>query len=96
MLLNIILEVIPVVKPNNDDDDFEINDKAYVDSGVIFNSDFLNGLSVPDQSISKAIDIIEEKKLEKNKLILDLKIGEYLDKDTGDAQYQSLTIKTII
>ena len=56
------LEVIPVVKPNNDNDDFKINDKAYVDSGVIFNSDFLNGLSVPDQSINKAIDIIEEKK----------------------------------
>ena len=67
------LEVIPVVKPNNDDDDFEINDKAYVDSGVIFNSDFLNGLSVPDQSISKAIDIIEEKKIGKKQINFRLK-----------------------
>ena len=67
------LEVIPVVKPNNDDDDFEINDKAYVDSGVIFNSDFLNGLSVPDQSISKAIEIIEEKKIGKKQINFRLK-----------------------
>jgi len=31
--------------------------------------------------------------LEKEKLTLDLRIGEFQDKDTGDAQYQLLMVK---
>ena len=59
------LKIKPVVKPNDTKGDFEIKDEAYTGPGVIFNSKFLNGLSVPEESISKTIDIIEKKKLEK-------------------------------
>jgi leucyl-tRNA synthetase len=43
------LRVIPVVlPPNSDPATFEIDDVAYVDDGTIFDSSFLNGLSVPE------------------------------------------------
>ena len=61
------LDVNPVVKPENEDDQFQIKDEAYTDSGVIFNSDFLNGLKAPEQSIIQAIKILEEKKIGKKK-----------------------------
>ena len=41
------LEVTPVVRPKNEDS-IEITDEAYTDDGEIFNSDFLNGLSIED------------------------------------------------
>jgi leucyl-tRNA synthetase len=41
------LEVIPVVLPPGEDArTFAIGDKAYADEGVLFNSDFLNGLAI--------------------------------------------------
>jgi leucyl-tRNA synthetase len=43
------LPVIPVVLPPGEDPaNFAIGDAPYVDDGTLFNSDFLNGLSVPD------------------------------------------------
>ena len=36
---------------------------SYVGSGIMINSKFLNGLSVPDQSIPKTIDYLEKNKL---------------------------------
>ena len=64
------LEIKTVVKPINETDNFTINDEAYTGSGTIINSDFLNGLKVPDESIAKTIQILEEKKnwQQKNKL----------------------------
>ena len=42
------LPVIPVVLPPGDDPtSFTVGDTAFVDDGRIFNSDFMNGLSVP-------------------------------------------------
>jgi len=67
------LEVIPVVKPYNQKDDFSITDKAYSDSGVIFNSQFLNGLKVPEESVLETIKILEERKLGKKKINFRLK-----------------------
>jgi leucyl-tRNA synthetase len=40
------LPVIPVVRPADADDGFTIADTAFTDDGVLFNSRFLNGLSV--------------------------------------------------
>jgi len=62
------LEIIPVVKPENENDQFQIKDEAYTDSGLIFNSGLLNGLKVPEQSIPQAIKILEEKKIGKKKI----------------------------
>jgi leucyl-tRNA synthetase len=43
------LPVIPVVLPPGEDPArFEIGDTAYVDDGMLYNSDFMNGLSVPE------------------------------------------------
>ena len=60
-----------MVRPLDKDEKFEVRDEAYPGSGILINSDFLNGLKVPENSISETIKIIEKKKLEKNKLILD-------------------------
>ncbi len=67
------LKVKPVVNPSNKNDNFTIKNEAYTGPGVIFNSEFLNGLKVPDESISKTIDIIEKKKLGKKKINFRLK-----------------------
>ena len=67
------LDVNPVIKPEDEDDQFQIKDEAYTDSGVIFNSDLLNGLKAPEQSIIQAIKILEEKKIGKKKINFRLK-----------------------
>ena len=61
------LKITPVVKPVNCNGDFIVKDKAYTDEGIIFNSDFLNGLKVPEDSIIKTIEILEKKKIRKKK-----------------------------
>ena len=57
------LEIKTVVKPKQEKDNFKVREIAYVQDGIIINSDFLNGLKVPDESIKKTIEILEEKKL---------------------------------
>ncbi len=50
------LDVVPVVLPPGEDTaTFAVADKAYTDDGVIYNSDFLNGLST-DDAIEAAIE----------------------------------------
>ena len=67
------LNVLPVVKPKMDDKEFEIYKEAYTGPGYIFNSDFLDGLKAPEESISKTIEILEKKKLGKKKINFRLK-----------------------
>ncbi len=57
------LDVKTVVRPNDSDDTYLVKDEAYTGTGVICNSEFLNGLKVPSESISKTIEILEQKKL---------------------------------
>ena len=64
------LKIIPVVKPENADDNFDIKNEAYTGPGIIFNSKFLNNLKVPENSIIKTIEILEQKKIGEKKLIL--------------------------
>ena len=59
------LSVNPVVRPENENENFKIDTKAYTGPGVIFNSEFLNNLKVPDESIHKTIEILENKILAK-------------------------------
>ena len=40
------LPVLPVVRPEGAGDDFSVGDEAYVGPGTLFNSDFLDGLSI--------------------------------------------------
>ena len=67
------LDVITVVKPSDKENDFRVKKEAYTGPGVIFNSQFLDGLKVPEQSIYEAIKIIEKKKIGKKKINFRLK-----------------------
>ena len=60
------LKITPVVKPKKNEN-FKIHDEAYTGEGYLYNSKFLDGLKVPDESIIKAIEFIEKKKLGKKK-----------------------------
>ena len=57
------LKIKTVVKPNDEDENYEITNEAYSGDGVLINSEFLNGLKVPEQSIVETIKILEENKL---------------------------------
>ncbi len=67
------LMVKTVVKPVNEDDNFTVLKEAYTGPGILINSKFLNGFKVPDKSIIKTIEILEEKKLGKKKINFRLK-----------------------
>ncbi len=67
------LEIKTVVKPESEDDNFEVGDEAYSGSGVMINSEFLNKLKVPDESIIKTIDILEQRKIGKKQINFRLK-----------------------
>ena len=69
---NIILKITPVVKGENEDN-YEITDKAYVGGGNLINSSFLNGLKVPSDSIKKTIDYLEKNNLGERKTNFRLK-----------------------
>jgi leucyl-tRNA synthetase len=67
------LPVKTVVKPLDEDEKYKVKKEAYTGPGEIINSDFLNGLKVPEQSIIKTIEILEEKKLGNKKINFRLK-----------------------
>ena len=67
------LEIRTVVKPHNEDKNFEVKDEAYPGPGTIINSDFLNGLEAPDNSVLETIKILEQKKLGKKQINFRLK-----------------------
>ena len=69
------LKVKAVVKPINEDNDFEIKNEAYTGPGLIFNSKFLDNLKVPEESILETIKILEEKKIGSKKINFRLKDG---------------------
>ncbi len=56
------LPVRPVVRPLEADDDFDVENEAYIDDGVIINSRFLDGLSIKDAKLA-AMKALEEKDL---------------------------------
>ena len=67
------LDVVPVVKPNDKDLSFKIIKEAYTGAGTIFNSNFLNGLVAPNDSVPKTIKYLTENKLGKEKINFRLK-----------------------
>jgi len=66
------LKILPVVMPK-DGLENKIVKKAYLGPGHLYNSKFLDGLIVPDQSISKTIDYLEKEKLGVKKINFRLK-----------------------
>ncbi len=56
------LKITPVVKPEKHKD-FEINNEAFTGEGYLYNSNFLDGLKVPSESIIKTIEFLEKNNL---------------------------------
>jgi len=67
------LNVNTVVKPIDKGGEFKVLEKAYTGPGIIFNSNFLNGLKAPNESILKTIEILEKKKIGQKKINFRLK-----------------------
>ncbi len=67
------LDIKTVVKPLEENDEFQVRDEAYTGPGIVINSEFLNNLKVPEESILRSIDILEEKKIGKKKINFRLK-----------------------
>ena len=67
------LEIKTVVRPHDKDETFEVKSEAYPGSGILINSDFLNGLQAPENSILETIKIIEKKNLGKKQINFRLK-----------------------
>ena len=52
------LKVLPVVRPaESDPEKFKINNEAFTEDGILFNSEFLNDLTV-SQAINKAVELV--------------------------------------
>jgi len=67
------LKILPVVKPKNvEANKFIIKKEAYTEDGILFNSSFLNNLSV-NQAIEKIIKVIVQKKIGQKKITFRLK-----------------------
>ena len=67
------LRVLPVVKPKNiEANKFIIKNEAFTEDGILFNSNFLNDLTV-NQAIEKIIKVITKKKIGKKKITFRLK-----------------------
>ena len=60
------LKITPVVKPEKNKD-FKIDNEAYTGEGYLYNSNFLNGLKAPSESIFKTIEFLEKNDLGKKK-----------------------------
>ncbi len=57
------LDIKTVVRPFDKDDTFKVEDESYPGAGILINSEFLNGLEAPNDSVDKTIEILEKKKL---------------------------------
>ena len=66
------LQITTVVKPEKGKE-FEVNDEAYTGEGYLCNSNFLDGLKVPDESIINTIEFLEKNNLGKKKTNFRLK-----------------------
>jgi leucyl-tRNA synthetase len=67
------LKIKTVVRPIDEDKFYKVVDEPYTGEGIIFNSEFLNELKAPKESINKTIQILEEKNLGRRKVNFRLK-----------------------
>ncbi len=67
------LKILPVVKPNNvNTAEFVIKKEAFTGDGILFNSEFLNSLTV-NQAMEKIIKVTTQRKLGRKKITFRLK-----------------------
>ncbi len=67
------LKVKAVVKPDENENNFSVTNKAYTGPGFLFNSSFLDGLKCPEESIIQTIEYLEKKNLGNKKINFRLK-----------------------
>ncbi len=67
------LTIKTVVRPKNENSDFQVKDEAFVEDGLMINSSFLDGLKTPGEAIEKSIEYLTENKLGKKKINFRLK-----------------------
>ncbi len=67
------LDIKTVVRPHDKDNNYNVTDEAYSGPGIIINSDYLNGLEAPNNSIIETINILEKKDLGKKQINYRLK-----------------------
>ena len=67
------LPIKTVVRPNDKGENFKVETEAYAGPGIIINSEFLNGLQAPKDSVIETIKILENKKLGKKQINYRLK-----------------------
>ena len=67
------LKIKTVVRPENKNENFTVTDEAYPGPGIIINSDFLNGIKAPNDSVLETIKILEKKKIGKKQINFRLK-----------------------
>ena len=67
------LEINTVVKPLDESDEFKVSKEAFTGNGSIINSQFLNNLEYPENSVIETIKILEQKNLGKKKINFRLK-----------------------
>ncbi len=67
------LPIKTVVTPEKNNKNFKVEKEAYTGSGYLCNSFFLDGLKVPEESIIKTIEHLENKKLGTKKINFRLK-----------------------
>ena len=67
------LNIKTVVCPPNENQDYKVSDIAYTGPGKLINSDLLNGLKCPDESIIKTIELLEKRNIGKKKINFRLK-----------------------
>ena len=67
------LEIKTVVSPLENGKEFKVKKEAYPGPGILINSDFLNGLKAPDNSVIETIKILEKKNLGRKQINYRLK-----------------------
>ncbi len=67
------LEIKTVVKPIDESDEFKVQNEAYSGPGLIINSQYLNNLKVPEESVKETINILEDRGIGRKKINFRLK-----------------------
>ena len=67
------LDIKTVVRPKEENENFKVLNEPYIGPGIIINSKFLDGAKVPDESINKTIDLLENKNIGRRKINYRLK-----------------------
>tara|TARA_A100001015_G_C15030472_1_gene732937 strand:- start:1122 stop:3545 length:2424 start_codon:yes stop_codon:yes gene_type:complete len=67
------LNIKTVVRPKDQNTNFEVRTEAFVEDGIMINSSFLDGLKTPGEAIEKSIEYLTKNRLGKKKINFRLK-----------------------